>query len=235
MKTIGLLGGMGPASTVYYYETLCRLMREQVGGNASPKILMHAYDFQEIENWLAEGNREALFGTFLDSGNVLLEAGADFMMIATNTMHQFADDLGLRWKAPLLDIRAMVGARLKSDGRSRPALLGTAYTMVEDFYRDKVAEWAGIDDIMVPLPDEQADLQAMIFEELVKGIITPRVTERFVAITNRLKERGADSVILGCTEIGLVLTEENSPLPAYDSALIHCEEAVEMALADWCP
>lgn len=233
MKTIGLLGGMGPASTLYYYKTICELTRDQIGGNASPKLIMHAFDFQEIQNWLAEDNHDALFQTFDAAGKNLIQAGADFMMIATNTMHRFAGDLAGRWPVPLLDIRAMVGSRLKHDGRQRPALLGTAYTMEQRFYRDEVARWAEVDDILVPLPDEQADLQAIIFDDLVKGIVTPHLTQRLVKITQNLAERGADSLILGCTELSLALTKENTPLPIYDSARIHCEDAVEMALADW--
>lgn len=232
MKTIGILGGMGPASTSYYYDTLCHLTRERLGGNSSPRLLIYSYDFAEIEEWLKADRGDLLEDAFAETGDRLIAAGADMLMIATNTMHQFADTLTFRWDVPLLDVRSMLGLRLKADARKAPALLGTAYTMQKGFYRDEVARWAEA-DIMLPEADEQSDIQTIIFDELVKGIFSDAGKARFHEITANLKQRGADSIILGCTEIGLIMNDETSPLPTYDTAVIHCEEAIDMACSDW--
>ncbi len=232
MKTIGILGGMGPASTSYYYDTLCRLTRERLGGNTSPQLLIYSYDFAQNEDWLKTDRGDLLEASFAETGDRLITAGADMMMIATNTMHQFADTLAFRWGVPLLDVRSMVGLRLKADERKTPALLGTAFTMQQEFYKDAVSRWAEA-GVMVPDAAEQDDIQAIIFDELVKGIFSETGTTRFLEITENLKARGADSIILGCTEIGLIMNDENSALPTYDTALIHCEEAIDMACSDW--
>lgn len=232
MKTIGILGGMGPSATSYYYDTLCRLTRERLGGKSSPKIVLYSYDLAEVEEWLVAGEFDKLELDFTKTGDKLIAAGADMMMFATNTMHKYVDALSFHWGIPLLDVRPMVGMRLKADARKAPALLGTTYTMQMGFYLDDVARWAEA-DISVPEPSEQDELHAIIFDELVTGTCSDESKAKIIDLIAKLKARGADSVILGCAELGLLLDDENSPLPIYDSARIHCEEAIDMACSDW--
>lgn len=232
MKTIGILGGLGPTATSYYYDTLCRLTRERLGGKSSPKIVLYSYDMAEVEEWLTAGQFDRLELDFSKTGDKLIAAGADMMMFATNTMHKYVDALSFHWSIPLLDVRPMVGMRLKADTRKAPALLGTSDTMQMDFYRDDVARWAEA-DISVPETSEQDELHAIIFDELVKGTCSDESKAKIIDMIAKLKERGADSVILGCAELGLFFNDENSPLPTYDSAQIHCEEAIDMACSDW--
>ena len=192
MKTIGIIGGMGPASTVIYYETLCELARARSGGNASARVMIDALDF---------GHVQALqqTGAWDEAGRELAEAGKRL-------------------------------GRLSADGRRAPALLGTRYTMEEPFYPDYLADAFGTPPI-VPEAAERDDIHRIIFDDLVKGIVTPETTRRYIEIVQALAARGADSVILGCTEIGLVLNAANSPLPVYDTARIHCEAAMDLACA----
>ncbi len=230
MKMIGIIGGMGPASTVIYYDTLCQLARDRFGGNASARVMIDALDFGEIQalqqsgEWVEAGRQLAV------SGKRLEKAGAGLILLATNTMHKVAAPLEAAIRVPFVHIVDATAARLTADGRNAPALLGTRYTMEEPFYPDHFAGAFGARPV-VPEPNERDDIHRIIFDDLVKGVVTPETTHRFIEIVEALGTRGADSVILGCTEIGLVLNAGNSPLPVYDSARIHCEAAMHLACA----
>ena len=230
MKTIGLIGGMGPASTLLYYETLCALTRSRLGGNASAPVLIHALDFAAMQSLQQAGAWDEIADILLSSGQALAAAGADFICLATNTMHKSAGALETQLDVPFLHIADMTAGRLRSDRRTCPALIGTAYTMNEDFLSRRISKIAGA-DVIVPEAEDRAMLQRVIFSDLVKGIVTDQTRRDFISLATRLKADGADSLILGCTEIGLVLNAENCPLPVYDTARIHCEEAVALALA----
>ncbi|MEQ8301551.1 MAG: amino acid racemase [Hyphomonas sp.] len=230
MKPIGIIGGMGPASTVIYYETLCELARARHGGNASARVMIDALDFGEVQALQQSGAWDEAGRQLAEAGQRLERAGAGLVVLATNTMHKVAVPLQQALSVPFIHIIDATAARLRSDGRSMPALLGTRYTMEEPFYPDYLAKAFGALPL-VPETPERDDVHRIIFDDLVKGIVTPETTRRFVEITQALMQRGADSVILGCTEIGLVLTDGNSALPVYDSARIHCEAAMDLACA----
>lgn len=228
MKTIGILGGMGPASTLLYYETLCTLARERLGGNTSAPVLLHAFDFGPMRALQIADDWDTITAQLIAAAKGLIASGAELILLATNTKHKVADALEAELSVPFLHIGDATADRLVADGRKRPALLGTRYTMEEDFYTARLSRRTGA-DIIVPCAADRDFIQDAIFNELVKGIITPATTDAFIAIAKRLKADGADSVILGCTEIGLVMNAENSPLPAYDTARIHCAAAIDFA------
>lgn len=228
MKMIGIIGGMGPASTVIYYETLCQIARARSGGNASARVIIDALDFGEIEAMQKSGDWDEAGQQLAQAGRRLERAGAKLILLATNTMHKVATPLQQALRVPFIHIIDATAARLRADGRHAPALLGTRYTMEDPFYPDYLARAFGKPP-RVPEPDERDDIHRIIFDDLVKGIVTPQTTRRHIEITEALALRGADSVILGCTEIGLVLTAENSALPVYDSARIHCQAAMDIA------
>ncbi|MEH6411524.1 MAG: aspartate/glutamate racemase family protein [Hyphomonas sp.] len=228
MKKIGIIGGMGPASTVIYYETLCEIARARSGGNASARVMIDALDFGEVQAMQQAGAWDEAGRQLAESGQRLEGAGAELILLATNTMHKVAAPLQQALSVPFIHIIDATAARLHADGRSVPALLGTRYTMEEPFYPAHFAGTFGAPPV-VPEPEERDDIHRIIFDDLVKGIVTPETTRRHVEIVAALAARGADSVILGCTEIGLVLNAANSPLPVYDSARIHCEAAMDLA------
>ena len=230
MKMIGIIGGMGPASTVIYYDTLCQLARDRFGGNASARVMIDALDFGEIQALQQSGEWDEAGRQLAVSGKRLEKAGAGLILLATNTMHKVAAPLEAAISVPFVHIVDATAARLTADGRNAPALLGTRYTMEEPFYPDHFAGAFGPRPV-VPEPHERDDIHRIIFDDLVKGVVTPETTRRYIEIVEALGTRGADSVILGCTEIGLVLNAGNSPLPVYDSARIHCEAAMHLACA----
>ncbi|KCZ90752.1 aspartate/glutamate racemase family protein [Hyphomonas johnsonii] len=230
MKKIGIIGGMGPASTMIYYETLCELARARSGGNASARVMIDALDFGEVQALQQSGAWDEAGRQLAEAGQRLERAGAELVLLATNTMHKVAGPLQQALSVPFIHIIDAAAARLRADGRRAPALLGTRYTMEEPFYPDYLADAFGTAPL-VPDATDRDDVHRIIFDDLVKGIVTPATTQRYIAITQALAARGADSVILGCTEIGLVLNPANSPLPVYDTARIHCEAAMELASA----
>lgn len=230
MKTIGILGGMGPASTLLYYETLCAIARKRLGGNASAKVLLHAFEFSHIQAQQEAGHWDALAHELCAAAKSLVRSGADMILLATNTMHKCAPAIINEITVPFVHIADATAAALIADGRTQPALMGTRYTMEQNFYTGRLAATSGL-NALIPAPDIRDTIQTLIFDELVKGIVTQEATEAFVQIANELKSDGADSIILGCTEIGLILNENNAPLPVYDTARIHCAAAMDMALA----
>lgn len=230
MKTIGILGGMGPASTLLYYKTLCAIARERVGGNASARVLLHALEFSHIQAQQEAGEWDALAHELSDAAKSLVRCGADMILLATNTMHKCAPTIIDEITVPFIHIADATAAALIADGRTQPALIGTRYTMEQDFYTGRLAQVSGL-NAQIPASDNRNTIQKLIFDELVKDIVTPEATETFIQIADQLKSNGADSLILGCTEIGLVLNPNNAPLPVYDTARIHCAAAMNLALA----
>ena len=228
MKTIGILGGMSAASTQLYYAELCRLTRERLGGLHSPELLIRSLDFAPIEelqhagDWAAQGeilNREA---------KALERGGADFLILATNTMHKLAEEMLEGVSLPFIHIADAAAAAIRSAGLKRPGLMATAFTMEQPFYLDRVRA-AGLDP-MVPGEADRAETHRIIYDELCQGIVNAASRDSYVAIADRLVKAGADSLILGCTEVGMLLNDGNVQVPVFDTTLVHCAAALDAAL-----
>lgn len=228
MKKIGLIGGMSPESTVFYYKTLNRLTKERLGGHASAKILLHSVNFAETHALQAAGEWEVLGDHLASAAQGLKRAGADLIALATNTMHKCAPAIEAATDLPFIHIADATAAALLTDKRKRPALLGTRFTMAERFYTDRL-EASGLRPV---LPDQRAqtEINRIIFDELVHGIINENSRRYYAEAVALLAGEGADSVILGCTEIGMLLNAENAPLPPYDTALLHCRSLIKQSV-----
>mgnify|MGYP004461576061 FL=1 len=229
MKTIGLIGGMSWESTVTYYQAINEYVRETLGGLHSAKLLMYSVDFAEIERCQSAGEWEKSGEILADAAKRLESAGADFILICTNTMHKVAPQVQRSLDIPILHIADATADALLKSGIRKAALLGTKYTMTQDFYKGRLTE-RGI-DVVVPNAQEIEEVNRVIYEELCLGIISEDSRTKLKNIIARLKaEDGAQAVILGCTEIGLLIRAEDSALPAFDTTLIHARAAVQKAI-----
>lgn len=228
MKTIGLIGGMSWESTVTYYQILNETVRDRLGGLHSAKLLLYSVDFAQIEEYQAKGQWNESAQVLAQAAENLEKAGADLLLICTNTMHKVAPQVQSRISIPLLHIAEATAGALKEAGISRVGLLGTKYTMTQDFYKAKLLE-AGID---VLIPDEAGVelVNRVIYQELCLGIVKDSSRQQFVDIIRDLQARGAQGVILGCTEIGLLVSQADAPLPVFDTTRIHAETAALRAL-----
>lgn len=223
MKTIGLIGGMSWESTVTYYQRINETIKQALGGLHSAKILLYSVDFAEIEVCQANGEWEKS-GTILGAAAKNLEmAGADFMVLCTNTMHKVAPQIEKQISIPLLHIAEATADALIEAGVQTVALLGTKYTMTQDFYKQKLLE-KGL-SVVIPEAQDVERVNHVIYDELCLGIISDKSRGEFIRIIELLKEKGARGVILGCTEIGLLVRQEDSPLPVFDTAEIHAQRA----------
>ncbi len=228
MKTIGILGGMSAASTQIYYRSLCVLARERLGGLHSPELLIRSLDFARIEGLQAAGAWDEA-GDLLNAEALALErGGADLMILATNTMHKVADRMMRGVSIPLLHIADATAGRIRSRGLRRPGLMATAFTMEQAFYIDRLVE-AGLEPI-VPDAADRSVTHRIIYDELCLDVITAESRTTFEGIAARLVERGADCMILGCTEVGMLLDQGNVAVPVFDTTLVHCEAAFDAAL-----
>ena len=230
MKTIGLIGGMSWESTVTYYQILNETVKQQLGGLHSAKILLYSVDFAQIEEFQARGQWEESAEVLARAAENLEKAGADFLLICTNTMHKVAPQVRQRISIPLLHIAEATAEALKEAGITKVGLLGTKYTMTQDFYKAKIQE-AGI-GVVIPDAAGVELVNRVIYEELCLGIVKEESRKQFSAVIETLKERGAQGVILGCTEIGLLVSQEDSVLPVFDTTYIHAEKAAMYALKD---
>ncbi len=229
MKTIGLLGGMSWESTVSYYQVLNREMGRRLGGLHSARVLLLSVDFQEIEELQHKGEWEELGRILAQEARRLEMAGADFLVVCTNTMHLVAPAIQEGVGIPLLHIADATARRIRDAGLDSIGLLGTRFTMEEPFYRGRLVESHGL-RVLTPPEADRAIVHRVIYEELVLGKILPESRAEYARIVDDLREQGAEGVILGCTEIGLLLAQEDSPLPLFDTALIHAEAAAAFAL-----
>ncbi len=217
-------------STVEYYRIMNRAVMEKLGGHHSAEIIMYSVDFQGIHDLQFE-NRWDEMGLILgDIAEVLERAGADFLVIATNTMHKLFPEVQRRVKIPLLHIADATAEKIKERGLRRVGLLGTKFTMEMDFYRERLARH-GI-DILVPPAREREYINRVIYEELVKGILREESRRRFLEIIKALEENGAEGIVLGCTEIPLLIKQEHTELPLFNTTEIHARAAVDLALQD---
>jgi aspartate racemase len=228
-KTIGLIGGMSWESSAEYYRIVNQEMQKRLGGVHSARSLMWSVDFGEIERLQHGGDWDRLAEEMKDAAIRLERGGADFVVLCTNTMHRLADAVVSAVEIPLLHIADPTAQRIKAAGLERIGLLGTAFTMEHDFYKGRLREHYGL-DVIVPETEDRRVVHEIIYRELVIGEIRPESREAYRAIMARLIERGAQAIILGCTEIMLLVSDEDSPVPLYDTTTIHAIAAVDHAL-----
>ncbi len=230
MRTIGLIGGMSFESSAVYYRLINEMVRERLGGLSSAEMVMYSVNFEEIVALQKAGRWNDAADRLGDTAQRLQSAGAECVLICTNTMHLIAPQVAERVSAPLIHIIDETAAALKAASRVKPLLLATRYTMEHGFYAERMAE-NGV-SIMVPGPEDRTVTHDIIFSELCAGIIKDESRRKLNAIIERAKAEGADSVILGCTEICLILDPKALILPGFDTTTIHAEAAVDFALAN---
>lgn len=229
MKTIGILGGMSAASTQIYYRTLCEITRDRLGGLHSPELLIRSLDFAKIEALQALGQWDAAASILNAEAKALEKGGADFILLATNTMHKVASAMVADVTIPLLHIADATAQRISTAGLSRPGLIATAFTMEQSFYRDRLVE-ASLHPI-IPDENDRAEVHRIIYDELCMDIIEDESRSKFEDVAQRLVDVGADSAILGCTEVCMLLNQGNVKVPVFDTTRIHCEAAIDLALS----
>ncbi|WP_421288691.1 aspartate/glutamate racemase family protein [Aeromonas veronii] len=230
MKCIGLLGGMSWESTVSYYQALNRGVRAQLGGLHSARVLLNSVDFAGIERLQRAGDWPATARLLAAEARKLQDGGADFLLIGTNTMHKVAPEIEAAIDIPLLHIADATAAKLQADGITRVGLLGTRFTMEQDFYKGRLQERFGL-AVLVPDEAGRERVHRIIYDELCLGEIRASSRAEYLAIIAGLAAAGAEAVILGCTEIALLVGEAQAAVPLYDTTAIHAEAAVALALA----
>ena len=230
MKTIGLIGGMSWESTIPYYRLINEGVKQRLGGLHSAKLILHSVDFDEIERLQRSGDWDAAGALLTRSAQLLETAGAELLVLCTNTMHKVAPAIESAVSIPLLHIADATAEAAKAAGIRRVGLLGTRFTMEQDFYVGRLTERHGL-EVLTPTAPERDEVHRIIYEELCLGKILPASRESYHRIMDELIRRGAQAVILGCTEISLLVGEEDSPVPLLDTTAIHAQSAVEAALA----
>jgi aspartate racemase len=232
VKTIGLLGGMSWESSIEYYRIINETVREKLGGLHSARSVMYSVDFAEIEALQGEGRWEEATSQMIDAAHQVERGGADFLIICTNTMHRMADEVQENIGIPLLHIADATADKIKAKGLKVIGLLGTRYTMEEDFYRGRLIERHGL-EVLIPGENERQVVHQVIYDELVMGKIEPSSKERYMEIIEAMVLRGSEGIILGCTEIGLLVGDRDVTVPVFDTAFIHATTAVEYALGEY--
>ncbi|UFJ40809.1 aspartate/glutamate racemase family protein [Brevibacillus humidisoli] len=230
MKTIGLLGGMSWESTTIYYRLLNQHVKERLGGLHSAKCLLYSFDFEEVQRLQHQGQWEEAGDLLARTARLLEGAGADFLVICTNTMHKVAEQIQQEVSLPLLHIADATAERIRKNGLGKVGLLATGFTMEQDFYKGRLHQKYGL-DVLVPEPRDREVVHQIIYQELCRGVIKPDSRQRYREIISRLVEQGAEAIILGCTEITLLVNQDDSPVPLFDTTAIHAEAAVDWALA----
>jgi aspartate racemase len=228
MKTIGLIGGLSWQSSIDYYRLLNEDVQRRLGGHHNARSVMVSVDFFDAEAMMRAGDWAGLTSLLVDAGRRVQAAGADFALLCTNTMHRLAAPLQAALDIPLLNIIDVTASAVRNAGLSQVALLGTRFVMREDFYVLRLAD-GGV-QAMVPDADGQAEVDRIIFEELTHGRITDASRQAYLRIIGELQERGAQGVILGCTEIGLLLKQDDCTSPLFDTTALHARAAVDRAL-----
>jgi aspartate racemase len=231
MKTIGMLGGMSWESSLEYYRLMNESVKRRKGGLASAKLLMHSVDFSVLSEMLGQGRWDDIAELLSERAFALEGAGAECMLIATNTMHKVADAVELAISVPLLHIADAAGEEIKRLGFSKVALLGTKFTMQEDFYAKRLKDAYGV-AVLTPGPADAEYMNSVIFDEMCKGIFTDSARTRFVSIMEELGEQGAQAAVLGCTEIPMLVGQDDTTMPLIDTTRLHAEAAVDFALAE---
>ena len=230
MKTIGIIGGMSWESSAQYYALINRGVRDRLGPAHSAQILLHSLDFGPIAEAQSAGDWDELAEVLADSARSLEAGGADCVVLATNTMHKLADAVEEATDLPFIHIADCTADAVCEAGVTRVALLGTAFTMEQPFYRERLEEHHGL-DVIVPEEADRADIHRIIYDELIAGQINEASRETYREIIARLVEEGAQGIILGCTEIGLLIDQSDSEVPLFDTTTLHAEAAVEFAFS----
>jgi len=224
---IGLIGGLSWESSAEYYRLMNEMVRTQLGGLHSARCLMWSFDFGEIEALQRTGEWGRATSLMIDAAQRLERGGADFFLICANTMHRMADEISAAVKIPLLHIVDPTAERVRARGMARVGLLGTAFTMEQDFYKGRLERFGF--EVLVTGAEDRLLVHSVIYDELVRGQARPASRKLYQEVVARLVKRGAEGVILGCTEIRLLLRPEDSPVPLFDTTSIHVEAAVEFA------
>ncbi len=230
MKTIGLIGGMSWESTVPYYRLINEAVRERLGGLHSAKVVLYSVDFHDIEQLMQRGQWEAVGAALGKAAAVLESAGADFLVLCTNTMHKVAGAIEAVVGIPLLHIIDPTAEAIQQAGLTTVGLLGTSFTMEQPFYRDRLQERHGL-RVLIPEAEERAMVHRVIFDELCLGKAVDASRRDYAKVIDRLVGQGAEAVILGCTEISILIGPQESRVPLFDTTSLHARKAVEWALA----
>lgn len=230
MKTIGLIGGMSWESTASYYQLINQEIKQKLGGLHSAKIVLHSLDFAEIEHLQHQGDWTELAQILTDSAQKLESAGADCIAICTNTMHKVAEKVDNATSLPLIHIADTTALELRNNGINHVGLLGTNFTMEQGFYKHRITEQFGI-DVLVPDASDRDLVHRVIYQELCQGIVNPTSKTQYLNIIDDLAANGAQAVILGCTEIALLVDQKDTLTPLYNTTAIHAQAIVNYALS----
>jgi aspartate racemase len=229
MKTIGMIGGMSWESSLEYYRIMNQAVKEKLGGFHSAPCILYSVDFDDVEKLQHQGDWASLNRLMIEAAQRVKKAGADFLIICTNTMHKMADEVQKAIQIPLLHIVDVTAKAVRANGQSRVGLLGTKFTMEQDFYKGRLHEMHGI-DVLIPEDKERQVIHDILYNELCLGEIKELSKGKFQSIIQNLVKRGAQGVILGCTEIPLILSQEDAEIPLYDTTALHARAAVDFAL-----
>jgi aspartate racemase len=229
MKTIGILGGMSWESSVEYYRIINELVREKLGGLHSAPSVMVSVDFGPVEEMMQIGRWDVVLAELEAAARQAEAGGADLLLIATNTMHKMFDEIQAAVEIPLIHIADATAAAIERQGLKKVGLLGTAFTMEEDFYAGRLGEKFGL-EVLVPEAEERAEVNRVIFEELVVGEVLPESKAYYQQVIEGLVAGGAQGVVLGCTEIPLLVKADDAPVPLFDTTFLHAQAAVEEAV-----
>jgi aspartate racemase len=230
MRTIGLLGGMSWESTVPYYRIVNETVRERLGGLHSAKLVLYSVDFQEIEHLQQAEEWDEAGRALGQAARALRAAGADFIVLCTNTMHKVADSIERASGLPLLHIADPTAEEIRAAGLHRIGLLGTRFTMEQDFYKARLRDQHGL-DILIPGDPDREIVHRVIYDELCQGRVLQESREHFRQIIQRLMDQGAQAIILGCTEISMLIGDGDSPVPTFDTTRLHARKAADWAVA----
>jgi aspartate racemase len=229
MKTLGLIGGMSWESTLVYYRLINETVKQRLGGLHSARCILYSVDFADVAECQQRGLWPEAGQILGDAAQALERAGADMLVLCTNTMHKLADAIQSRIGIPLLHIADATARSVKQAGLRRVGLLGTRFTMEEAFYRARLADRFGL-EVIIPTPEDRDTVHRVIYEELCLGLTRPESKEQLAAILARLVATGAEGIILGCTELGLLIRDEDSSRPLFDTTRLHALAAVDGAL-----
>ena len=229
MKTIGLIGGMSWESSLEYYRIINETVKEKLGGFHSAKSVMYSVDFEEVKKLQHQGKWDEATELMIDAAQKIERAGADFIVICTNTMHKMAEKVQNSIKIPLLHIADVTAEKIKAQRLKKVALLGTKFTMEEEFYKGRLLKKHGL-EVIIPNEEERQIIHDILYDELCLGEIKKLSKDKFKKIIDNLVVRGAEGIILGCTEIPLLINQEDYEIPLFDTTTIHAKSAVEHAL-----
>ncbi|ENL8513836.1 aspartate/glutamate racemase family protein [Providencia rettgeri] len=230
MKTIGLIGGMSWESTLLYYQQLNEGIKQHLGGLHSAKIILYSVDFAEIEHYQANGQWDLAAQCLAEAGNRLKLAGADFLVLCTNTMHKVATAIEMETNLPLLHIADATGERIVQYGLKKIGLLGTSFTMEQPFYKDRLTNKFNL-DVLTPNLNDRKIIHEIIYNELCLGKINQASKKEYQRVMSSLVQQGAEGIIFGCTEITLLVNEKDTTAKVFDTTAIHAQKAMEIALS----